>query len=510
MKRIFALFLAVVMLLSLTACGGEPDPNAGKYLGVRGEMNGVILTMEELYPGESYLELKDGGKGKLVLEGDAFNITWKLDGENFTMDIEGDACDGTLKDGVVIFDFMNMGMLLTFALEGVDVPEPTVPQSDTLEMGFYPLYAVDQDGEYTDNETIKMLGMDQTNYLICYGDGTVEVVMENDQYFCTYNETAIIDDEGGEIQYAIVDGLVEMYLEGNMTFYYEQGDIADIPEPPVAAAEVLEPGFYQLYALDDNGDYVDNDTVIAAEMQYSTYIVVNEDGTADINMEGEVATCTYNEEYFVTEDGYEIAYAVVDGLIELYMEGNMVFYYEPGDMSNIPVEEPGAAGAFPVDIIEDFYGDWHGWCVVVDGTGDYEDEIGNEFEMLARYAFDADGNCTPWMSIYSDPEDNFQDISLYYDESDQFVYLSGQLFGMEILSYSDIYESFGSLCLTMYLQSEYGNLNIVACLRHPDAEWDAYDYPCMPEAALEFYAGKSFEERVEIYELDPADLPALS
>ena len=74
MKRIFALFLAVVMLLSLTACGGEPDPNAGKYLGVRGEMNGVILTMEELYPGESYLELKDGGKGKLVLEGDAFNI----------------------------------------------------------------------------------------------------------------------------------------------------------------------------------------------------------------------------------------------------------------------------------------------------------------------------------------------------------------------------------------------------------------------------------------------------
>ena len=200
MKRIFALFLAVVMLLSLTACGGEPDPNAGKYLGVRGEMNGVILTMEELYPGESYLELKDGGKGKLVLEGDAFNITWKLDGENFTMDIEGDACDGTLKDGVVVFDFMNMGMLLTFALEGAEVPEPTNPKIETLEMGFYPLYAVDQDGEYTDNETIKMLGMHQTNYLICYGDGTVEVVMENEQYFCTYNETAIIDDEGGAHQ----------------------------------------------------------------------------------------------------------------------------------------------------------------------------------------------------------------------------------------------------------------------------------------------------------------------
>ena len=67
MKKIIALLLVIVMLLSLTACGGgEPDPNAGVYQGVRGEMDGIVLTMEELYPGESYLELKDGGKADLV------------------------------------------------------------------------------------------------------------------------------------------------------------------------------------------------------------------------------------------------------------------------------------------------------------------------------------------------------------------------------------------------------------------------------------------------------------
>jgi hypothetical protein len=404
MKKIIALLLAVVMLLSLAACGGEPDPNAGKYLGVRGEMNGVILTMEELYPGESYLELKDGGKGKLVLEGDAFNITWKLDGENFTMDIEGDACDGTLKDGVVIFDFMNMGMLLTFALEGVDVPEPTVPQSDTLEMGFYPLYAVDQDGEYTDNETIKMLGMDQTNYLICYGDGTVEVVMENDQYFCTYNETCIIDDEGGEVQYAIVEGLVELYMEGNMTFYYQLGNMEDIPEVVPSA----------------------------------------------------------NSE------------------------------------------------AFPADVVEAFYGDWHGWCVFTNGTGDYENDLYEEFEMIARYAFDEDGVCIPWMAIYGDPEDNFKDVILTYNEDEYTVCLSGQLFGMEIQPSSYIYDSFGSLCMVIDMEGENGTLQVTVTLRHLDDEWDEYDYPCMPEDAQNYYAGMTFEELVELYELNPADLPELS
>ena len=73
-----------------------------------------------------------------------------------------------------------------------------------------------------------------------------------------------------------------------------------------------------------------------------------------------------------------------------------------------------------------------------------------------------------------------------------------------------MYEVFGSLCMTLYLQGEYGTLDIVVCLRHPDGEWDAYDYPCMPEDAQAYYSGMSFEERVAAYGLDPADLPALS
>ena len=40
-----------------------------------------------------------------------------------------------------------------------------------------------------------------------------------------------------------------------------------------------------------------------------------------------------------------------------------------------------------------------------------------------------------------------------------------------------------------------------------ETEWDSYDFPCMPADAQEFYKDKSFEEIVELYGLDMADLP---
>ena len=271
----------------------------------------------------------------------------------------------------------------------------------------------------------------------------------------------------------------------------------------------LEAGFYPLYALEEDGEYIDNETITKIGMDKMSYLVVNTDGTADVVMDGEKISCTYNKNRFADDEGNEISYKIKDGLVELYPEDGVTLYFKRGNKEDAPNDEPPAAAAFPADVAEDFYGDWHGWCLITDGTGEYEDEIDNEFEMLARYAFDEEGNCTPWMAIYSDSEDNFKNISLRYDEEDELVYLSGQLFGMEILSDSRMYESYGSLCLTIYLEDDEGTLDIVVCLRHPDAEWDEYDYPCMPDSALAYYNGMTFEERVKAYKLDPADLPEL-
>jgi len=100
MKKLTALLLAVLMLLSLAACAGS-DPAAGTYKGVHAKFVGD----SEWYADEPEfsLELKNGGKGVFHRDDYDFDVTWKLDGETFTMQetflgITNDYT-GTLVDG---------------------------------------------------------------------------------------------------------------------------------------------------------------------------------------------------------------------------------------------------------------------------------------------------------------------------------------------------------------------------------------------------------------------------
>ncbi|MDD6887337.1 MAG: hypothetical protein PUE41_02535, partial [bacterium] len=77
MKKRIAILLTIVMLLSLAACGGsEPDPNAGKYQGISAKAFGMTMDMSEVYPGETWVELKSGGKGNIMLDGEEFPMKW--------------------------------------------------------------------------------------------------------------------------------------------------------------------------------------------------------------------------------------------------------------------------------------------------------------------------------------------------------------------------------------------------------------------------------------------------
>ena len=70
MKRLLAVLLSLAMLLSLAACGGsaERDPNAGKYIGISAAVGGFAMPMSDVYPGETWIELKSGGKGSIMLD----------------------------------------------------------------------------------------------------------------------------------------------------------------------------------------------------------------------------------------------------------------------------------------------------------------------------------------------------------------------------------------------------------------------------------------------------------
>lgn len=128
MKRLrkpAALLLALVMALTLAACGGKgaskTNPAVGKYIGE------TVLSFDEWVPmdgiydlGENYIELKEDGTGCFMLDGDPTTIAWKLDKDGtLTLDRDGSICNCTLKDGLItVNDYFGFDLQLTFRKSG--------------------------------------------------------------------------------------------------------------------------------------------------------------------------------------------------------------------------------------------------------------------------------------------------------------------------------------------------------------------------------------------------------
>ncbi|MBQ1520773.1 MAG: hypothetical protein IIZ56_04775 [Clostridia bacterium] len=105
-KIVISALLVLSLVLAFAACGGSSggasNAAAGTYKGVWhkfvGDNEDAKVTNEEFS-----LVLEANGKGKFIRDGAEFNLTWKLDGENFSMTetflgISNDYT-GTLKDG---------------------------------------------------------------------------------------------------------------------------------------------------------------------------------------------------------------------------------------------------------------------------------------------------------------------------------------------------------------------------------------------------------------------------
>lgn len=121
-KTIAILMLAVLLLGLMAACGGKSgggsvgnDPLLGTYkfskmgnMPVQEYAELLELSLEEAQK-FMIIELKSGGKGTLSVEGEVQNITWKTEGEKFTLTAKDennrdDTVEGTIKDGVITLD----------------------------------------------------------------------------------------------------------------------------------------------------------------------------------------------------------------------------------------------------------------------------------------------------------------------------------------------------------------------------------------------------------------------
>lgn len=116
-RKNIAIFMCAAMLTILCACG-EEDPNAGLYTCTKVEAMGMELDPAELYPDGATLELRSGGGGKLLVDGDGGAIKWTLDGTDFTLDTDGEKSHGTLENGVLTLELLSSGVTMTMVKDG--------------------------------------------------------------------------------------------------------------------------------------------------------------------------------------------------------------------------------------------------------------------------------------------------------------------------------------------------------------------------------------------------------
>jgi len=130
----------IILLLCLSLCGcstGEPDPNAGTYVCTQIVSDGVSMKPEELFEGGVVLKLLPEGKGSVMFGSEGGSVSWLLNGDELSLDINGQISYGTLKDGLISIDLHNSGTELIFALQGSQPAEKPATDSQGLSGGWY-------------------------------------------------------------------------------------------------------------------------------------------------------------------------------------------------------------------------------------------------------------------------------------------------------------------------------------------------------------------------------------
>ena len=208
MKKMIAIVFALALMLSLSACGGETveDPNAGKYLATSAKAFGMTMAISEIYPGETWMELKSNGKGTIMLDGDDFPMKWALEGDTFTLTIDDVDSVGTLSDGVITLDLMDMGVEMIFLKEGMEMPAAEATYNDA---GYWEIIRIDSEDPEScvseeDMELAKSAGV--LMYMELSPDGTGYLFIDEEMPLTWQDGTITFTDDALSVTYTVENG----------------------------------------------------------------------------------------------------------------------------------------------------------------------------------------------------------------------------------------------------------------------------------------------------------------
>lgn len=116
MKRVLAFILAMVMILSLAACGGKAETkDAGKYMLTSMKDGEEVIDLETLQLIEAdtwYLELREDGTGTLFLgDDDSTELKW----EDGVLEVDGDKAEYTREGDDITVAVEETSMTFTLA-----------------------------------------------------------------------------------------------------------------------------------------------------------------------------------------------------------------------------------------------------------------------------------------------------------------------------------------------------------------------------------------------------------
>ena len=385
MKKLIALLLTFAMLLSLAACGGAADPNAGKYIGVSAAVGGFSMPMSEIYEGEVWVELKSGGRGTIMLDGDDFSMKWTLEGEELTVTVQGVDSVGTLRDGVITVDLMDMGCVMTFVRMEAG-SEAAAPAATYDDAGYYEVIRIDSEEP---GESVSEEDMDQVRragmfmYLELLPDGTGILYMDEKLPLIWQDGILTFTEDNLTVRYTLENGELALDMMGSVLVFRK----GEKPEPMVSEmeqagyTEFMEVGVQYLFTTDANSA---NPVPTTGEVMVTSYEVFD------------------SAEGYPAKEGYEWRIVTMEAV---YFDDNARWYgiklttcsedYYNTKLHDDSITEPDEDGfetslviyrGVEMETYERYTGSWSGWHNREDGRR--QSKLSAKYEYLMPKGYD--------------------------------------------------------------------------------------------------------------------------
>ena len=111
-KKALCIVMALVLTMSLCACGA--DPNCGSYTCKTVSVGDITVNVNDAFVNGASMELKQAGACEVLLDGSKYEGSWKSEGSSITITLEEEPSVGTVNGNTISIDILNVGMTLTF------------------------------------------------------------------------------------------------------------------------------------------------------------------------------------------------------------------------------------------------------------------------------------------------------------------------------------------------------------------------------------------------------------